>query len=62
VNVRNSRWREIVINHHIDALEIDTSAHQLGANEYPDFAHPEHFYNVVSLNNAKVRKGKVKNE
>ena len=44
----NTLW-EIIIDDHIDALEIKTTGHQFSSNQHPDFSKTELIDNVVTL-------------
>lgn len=54
VDVRDSRRREIIIYDEVHAFEIDASAHQLCANQNPDFALPEAANDIVTLRKKKI--------
>lgn len=49
VNVADERCGEVEIDHRVDCLEINTSRHQVGANQDPDVAQTELFDNLVTL-------------
>lgn len=49
MDIGYGRWRKIVVDHQIHALEVDSSSHQFGADQHPDFALAEAFHYIVSL-------------
>lgn len=49
MNISDGGRREVVVDDEVDAAEVDTPAHQLRADQYPDAAHTEAADHVVSL-------------
>ena len=54
MDVTDRRRREIVIDDQVDTFEIDTTSHQLRANQDPDLTRPERLNNVVSLKERQI--------
>lgn len=49
MNVRHKTGREVVIDHQVDSFKVDTSGHELSADQYPDLLGTECLNTLLPL-------------